>query len=240
MFNLHGRSIYDLVITILLAIAFDGCALNSSHTPVFFSIQYDSSLSRNNLALIIPGMNQTCSDPGYDSIAAFYKYNGITPIYVNINWKVVGIKNLTAAAIQIHDMLKDSFPESQCYLFGFSFGAVISLKLAQLMRVEQVLLCSMSPMFAEDKIHQIFPLGQILGMITDYSKNGLSYSASKGTCVIFLYGDHDSYAINKAIIQNRKDFFTCNETSIVPNARHDISDRSYLMAIQRIVQRIGK
>jgi hypothetical protein len=240
MFYLPGKSIRDFAIIILFAIPFDGCALNSSPTTNFFSINYDSSLSRNNLALIIPGMNQTCSDSEYDSIGAYYTSNGIAPVYVNINWKAVGIKNLSAAAIQLHDMLKDSFPKSHIYLFGFSFGAVISLKLSQLMRAEQVLLCSMSPLFAEDRIHQIFPFGQILGMITDYSKNGLSYSASKGTCVIFLYGDHDSFAVNKAIIQNRKDFFICNETGIVPNARHNVSGRSYLTAIQRIVQRVGK
>ena len=240
MSTLQNRSTLYFALIILFTITLNGSALNPSRTPIFFSIQYDSSLPRNNLALIIPGMNQTCSDPGYDSIGAFYKARGIDPVYVNVNWKAVGIKNLTAAAIQIKDMLKDTFPESHFYLFGFSFGAVISLKLSQMMHAEQVLLCSMSPMFAEDRIHQIFPFGQILGMFTDYSKNGLSYSASKGTCLIFLYGDHDSFAINKSIILNRKTFFTCNETSMVPNARHNISGQSYLTAIHKIVQRFGK
>lgn len=241
MFHFPKRSIGVFTLSILFTLAFNGCASNSSKgTHNFFSIHYDPSLSRNNLALIIPGMNQTCSDPGYDSIGDYYKAKGIAPVYVNINWNAVGIKNLTAAAVQLRDFLNDSFPQSHFYLFGFSFGAVITLKLSQLVRVEQVLLCSMSPLFAEDRTHQIFPFGQILGMVTDYSKNGLSYSASKGTCVIFLYGDHDSFAINKAIIQNRKEFFTCNETGMVPNARHDISGQSYLTAIKRIVQRAGK
>jgi len=77
-------------------------------------------------------------------------------------------------------------------------------------------------------------------MATDYSKNGLSYSASEKMCIIFLYGDHDSFLINKAIIRHRKDFFTCNETRMVPNTGHNISGRSYLTAIQQILQRIGK
>jgi pimeloyl-ACP methyl ester carboxylesterase len=240
MLPLPKKAIGTFAAIILISFAINGCALRSSPSPPFFSIHYDSLLSRNNIALIIPGLNQTCFDPGYDSIGAYYKNNGITPVYVTINWKAVGIKNLSAAASQIHHMLQDSFPLSHFYLFGFSFGAVISLKLSQLTRVEQILLCSMSPMFDEDRIHQIVPFRQLLGIVTDYSKNGLSYSASKGTCVIFLYGDHDSFVINKAIIRNRKDYFTCNETHIVPNAGHNIAGRSYLASIQRIVQRCGK
>lgn len=229
-----------VTIIIIFAIIINGCTSNTSQITKLFSIKYDSSMSKSNLALIIPGMNQTCSYPGYDSIGAFYQSCGITPVYVNINWKAVGIKNLTAASVQLQNMLKDSFPESHFYLFGFSFGAVISLKLSQLIKPEQELLCSMTPAFAEDRIHQIFPFRQILSIITDYSKNGLSYSASERTCVIFLYGDHDSFLINKAIINYRKSFFKCNETLMVPDARHDISSHSYLVTIQQIVQRIGK
>jgi alpha/beta superfamily hydrolase len=214
--------------------------LNSSDNSALFSIQYDSSLPRSNLALIIPGMNQTCSDLGYDFIGTFYKSIGISPVYVNINWKAVGINDLSDAAFQIHNMLKDSFPESNLYLFGFSFGAVITLKLSQLANTEHILLCSMSPLFSEDRIHQIFPFRQILSIVTDYSKNGLSYSSSNKTCVVFLYGDHDSFAITKAIIQNRKEYFTCNQTIIIPNARHNISGSSYLSTIRQTIHRVLK
>jgi hypothetical protein len=155
------KSFCSLIIFILFTITFDSCVSDSSHAPKYFSLQYDSSLSRSKIALIIPGMSQTCSNPGYDSIGVYYKSCGITPVYVNINWKAVGIKNLTAAAVQLRKMLKDSFPQSKIYLFGFSFGAVITLKLSQMIQPEQVLLCSMSPMFAEDRIYQIFPFKQL-------------------------------------------------------------------------------
>ena len=185
-------------------------------------------------------MNQTDSNPGYDSIGVYYKNRGIMPVYVNINWKSVGFNNLSTSAFQIKTLLKDSFPDSHVFLFGFSFGAVISLKLAQLINAEQILLCSMSPAFVEDRVNQRFPFKQISGFFTDYSMNGLSYSANQGKCIYFLYGDHDSFLINKAIIQSRKSFFRCNETIIVKNAHHNISDQTYLKAIYQIVQRINK
>jgi hypothetical protein len=233
-------SIGNLVQFILIAISFYGCATNSSTAKEFFSIVYNDSMPRADIALIIPGLNQTDSDPGYDSIGIFYKSTGITPVYVNIDWKAVGLAKLSAVAEQIAAMLKDTFTDAHIFLFGFSFGAVIALKLSQLIHTEQVVVCSMSPLFAEDRIHQIFPFRQILGIVTDYSSNGLSYSPNLKTCVYFLYGDHDSFVINNAIIQNRKSSFKCSETTIVENARHDISGRSYLKAIKQIVQKISK
>lgn len=240
MFRLNNRWICNSILITFCVIAVSGCTQHSADVSRLFSFHYDSSLPRNNLALIIPGMNQTCSDPGYDSIGAYYKTIGISPVYMNINWKAVGIKNLSNAAFQINNMLRDSFPESHMYLFGFSFGAVITLKLSQLINAEQIVLCSMSPLFAEDRIHQIFPFNQILSFVIDYSKNRLSYASSNKTCVVFLYGDHDSFIINKAIIQYRKEFFTCNETSIVPDARHDISGSSYLSQIRKTIQKVIK
>jgi alpha/beta superfamily hydrolase len=231
--------ISNVTLFVLIVLIGNGYAMNSSSKNLF-SIHYDISIPHDNIALIIPGRNQKNSDPGYDSVGAYYKSKGISPVYVNIDWKVVGIGKLSDAAFQIDSMLKDSFPDSHVFLFGFSFGAVISLKLSQLICAEQIILCSMSPLFSEDRFYQIFPFKQLMGIVTDYSSNGLSYSSSLGTCVYFLYGDHDNFVINKAIIKNRKTSFKCNETRIVANTGHNISSHSYLKAIKQIVQKISQ
>lgn len=240
MFYLKYFLITNAALFILIVLTWDGYAANSSYPKNLFSIHYDVSMPHDNIVLIIPGMNQTDSDPGYDSVGGYYKSKGISPVYVNIDWKAVGIGKLSDAALQIDSMLKDSFPDSHVFLFGFSFGAVISLKLSQLICAEQIILCSMSPLFEEDRVYQIFPFKQIMGLVTDYSTNGLSYSSSLGTCVYFLYGDHDSFVINKSIIKNRKTSFKCDETRIVSNAGHNISSHSYLKAIKQIVQKINQ
>jgi len=240
MYTLKENSITNLSMSILMILILNGCAKNPSMPKKLFSFKYDYSLSHRDIVLIIPGMNQSNTDQGYDSIGEYYKRIGVTPVYVNIDWKIVGIGRLSAAALQINEFLNDSFPDSHLYLFGFSFGAVISLKLSQLKHMENILLCSMSPLFSEDRVHQIFPFKQLLGLITDYSTNGLSYSTCQGTCVHFLYGDLDSFVINEAIITARKMFFKCNETIIVVNARHNISSPQYLKAIKQTIARIAK
>jgi hypothetical protein len=129
----------------LIIFTLSECASDYSPQKPFFSIHYDPLSPRSAIAVIIPGMNQRASDPGYDSIGSFYKIKGITPVYVNIDWKAVGLGKLSAAALQMYGMLKDSFPQSKVYLFGFSFGAVICLKLSQSIQAKHILLCSMSP-----------------------------------------------------------------------------------------------
>jgi hypothetical protein len=226
------------IILIVSLFIFFRCNTGYTEQVKLFTFQYDSSKPLINIALIIPGMDHSASTSGYDSIEAFYENSGITPLFVNIQWKVIGINKLSLIAQQIQGELRDSFPQSTVYLFGFSFGAVISLKLSQLIQAKHILLCSMSPLFDEDRVHQIFPFSQLLGCLTDYSTNGLSYALSKEMCCTFLYGDHDSFVINKNIIKYRKEFFTCNETQIIANAKHDISGKSYLSAVKKIVEGI--
>jgi hypothetical protein len=209
--------------------------------PKLFSIHYDTLSNLNKIAIIIPGKNQGLSSPGYCSIGGFYKSKGICPVYVNVCWGamgIVGINKLSVIAQQIGSMLKDSFPHSHIYLFGFSFGAVISLKLAQQRAAEHVLLCSMSPVFFEDWKCLTFPQKQFLGMFSDFSTNNLSYSMRIDNCVYFLYGDHDTHIITKDIIKRRQTTFRCNETIMVKDGRHDISGQTYQTAIETIVKRI--
>jgi predicted esterase len=223
---------------ILLVIWCVGCSSPSPDPKLLFSIHYNPSMPRANIALIIPGLSESNSDSGYGSIGEYYKSEGITPVFVNIDWKSVGFRKLAVAATQIHTLVNDSFPNSRVYLFGFSFGAAIVLKLSQMVPAEQIILCSMSPVFVEDRVYQVFPLKQLMGLITN-SSNGLSYSVCQRTCVFFLYGDHDSFVINKSIIHNRQSFFTCNETIMVENGRHDISGENYLKAIHHLIRRNG-
>jgi hypothetical protein len=225
---------------VILLLTLSGCGSKSSPLKHLFSIQFDSSMPRNDIVLIFPGLNQSSSSPGYGTIGDYYKHKGITPVFVNIDWKLVGVNKLSCAALAIDTMLKDSFPDSHLFLFGFSFGAAIALKLSQLEKTEQVVLCSMSPVFSEDRSYQVFPFKQIIGLIADYSKNGLSYSNNLGKCVFFLYGTHDNFLINKAIIQNRRLSFKCNETILVDSAHHNISGRTYLAEIDKIVQGISR
>lgn len=237
---IRSNLIFDFILCLSFVFLIDNCASDSRSQINLFSICYDSLMPSDSIALIIPGMNQTNLNPGYDSIGDYYKKKGITPIFININWKSVGPNRLSTAAIQIDSFLKDSFPDSRLFLFGFSFGAVVTLRLSHLVNSDQVILCSMSPLFAEDRAYQIFPFKQLMNFFLNKSSNRLSYSDCTKNRLFFLYGDHDSFLINNAIIKKRESSFKYSKTIFVENGRHKISDHTYLKAVKDIIESIGK
>lgn len=205
-------------------------AAESTH----YSLRYDTS-EVAQVAIIIPGMKQKVSQAEYQEIGGYYKSKGITPVFVDINWDETGIKNLAATARQISAEVNKSFAGSKIYIFGFSFGAVIAYKLAEIINPEQTLLCSMSPVFKEDREHQIFPIKQFAQLASYFWDTDISFAGNNGRCFTFLYGDDDSFLINNSIIENRKTQFKCNKSEIIKEASHDISKPVYLRAIKNII-----
>lgn len=230
------RYTYKMICLILLLLSF-GCSDPATPRQQLFSLQSDLSMPRNRVALIIPGVGQKTSDAEYHMIGDYYKSKGIRPIYVDIDWKRSGLNSLATAASQISSEIIKSYRGSTIYLFGFSSGAVIAYKLSESSNPAHTLLCSMSPVFAEDRKYQISPLRQFMGLVADYSSNHLSYSHNERRCFVFLYGDRE-FLINKSIIEHRKSVFTCSKTITVQGAGHNISDPAYLAAIKNIVTEI--
>lgn len=206
----------------------------NAETPSY-SFQYDTALPREKIAVIVPGMGQKVTKPQYRAIGEYYAKKGITPVYVSVDWKKVGFRDLTHISEEISSALRTSFPSSHLYLFGFSFGAIIAYEVSETIHSDQILLCSLSPLFKEDRQYQIFPFKQIFNLVSDKSLDSLSYLHNKGRCFVFLYGAHDSFLINEAIIEQRKSAFDCSVSMIVKNAGHDVSQKSYLEAIKSII-----
>lgn len=216
-----------------------GCSVQPSAMapPAVYSLQYDTAAPRERVALIIPGLGQKISDPVFRLIADDYQAKGILPVLVAIDWKRVGLHGFTTAAAQIGSGIRRAFPGARMFLFGFSFGAVVAYELSGSLHPDQVLLCSLSPMFVEDREFQFFPLRQIMQLMLKDAGHPLSYAHNRSWYFIFLYGDHDSFLINQAIIAHRRALFPNNRTIIIKNAGHKLSP-AYLGAIKKLVSEI--
>jgi len=194
-------------------------------------------MPRNRIALIIPGTGRKTANTEYQRVGDYYKSKGITPIYVDINWKHAGLANFATAASQIGTDIKKAYPDSKIFLFGFSFGAVIAFKLSESISPAHSLLCSMSPVFAEDRKYQLLPLRPVMWLVAAYSSNHLSYAHSEGRSFVFLYGDSE-FLINKSIVRHRKSVFANSKTITVQGVGHTLSDPAYLAAVKNIVEEI--
>ncbi len=204
----------------------------------FYQLGYTPSASFKKIAVIFTGVGQQTTNLEYTKIGRYYLSKGITPIYVDIDWRRVGLNHLSETADQLGAVICTSFPHSKVYLFGFSFGAVMAYKVSERIASEQALLCSMSPVFDEDRKLQQFPFKQLLGLITNDSKQKLTFAHSRSKGIILLYGEHDSFLINPRMIYFRKNSIANNVSVIVKDAHHDVSGGSYLRAIKTYVEAI--
>jgi hypothetical protein len=185
------------------------------------------------IALILPGFGRKPTGKGYLAIGGFYQARGIAPVYVAIDWRHTRIGNAAAVAERIGSAVRGSLPDVRVWLFGFSFGAAIACKVSESLHCEQVLLCSMSPVFAGDRRHLVFPFRQIMGLFAE-SIDGCTYSPC-GENTVFLYGDHDNFLFRKQLLAHRAEIFSAGRTVVVKGARHNPSGASYREAIRSII-----
>ena len=72
---------------------------------------------------IIPGFKHSPKQKIYQDVGALFKNKGFEVVYVKIDWKFNSFPDW------VNDFLQNYFKEddSKKYLFGFSYGALISL-----------------------------------------------------------------------------------------------------------------
>jgi hypothetical protein len=211
-----------------------GHAAYASAEALPFSLRCDSPPPHDRIVLIVPGMRQKTSDAEYRAVGEYYAARGIAPVFVDIEWGFLGINYLGATAADIGAEVKKTYRDARICLFGFSFGAVIAYKMSGPVHPVHALLCSMSPVFSEDRPCLILPFRLLMGWVSDYSSNRLTYAHDEGECLTFLYGDHDSFLINKSIIDRRRSAFVHSKVVIVKGAGHDLGP-AYLEAIKAVI-----
>ncbi len=193
--------------------------------------------AEKRIALILPGFGRKPTEKGYLAIGGFYQARGIAPVYVAIDWRRTRIGNAAAVALGIASAVRAALPDAGVWLFGFSFGAAIACKVSETLRCEQVLLCSMSPVFSGDRRHLMFPVRQIMGLFAG-SVDRCTYSPCRDNTV-FLYGDHDNFLFRKDLLAHRARIFSAGRTIIVSGARHNPSGEAYRKAIRGIIGEIA-
>ena len=212
-----------------------GCT-NKTEDKKFWSFRYGSHIPNNRIVLIIPGLGQSTLRSEYQKIGEYYESKGITPIYVEIDWRKAGLNKFAFTAFQIGSEIKRKYPENRIYLFGFSFGAVIAYQLSDFVNPAHTFLCSMSPVFAEDCRYQIFPFRQIIGALNSISFKQTALSSVQQSYFAFIYGEHDSFLINNSIIGHRKLELPCSKTFIVKGGTHNLSNPAYLSFIKNYIE----
>ncbi len=190
------------------------------------------------IVYLVPGYGEShLKERGWSKVAKLFESKGITPIHVNINWKETSPERFSDYT---QDFLKEfKRPKNtEVYVLGFSFGAIIAFLTAHKTNPKALILCSLSPYFEED-IPRLKPQWvkwwKKTFVESNYSFAKLAVKIKSKTYIIVE--DIDAKDISYRARDAKKKI--SNATLVVAKgAKHRIIQKEYMMALERVVSKL--
>ena len=190
------------------------------------------------IVYIIPGYGEShLKQRAYNKIAKIFQDYNINPVQVEINWggkSPASFKDYNNDFLEVYKKPKDT----DVYILGFSFGAMIAYLTSLKTKPKILILCSLSPYFEEDMKNmnksdlrwwrQNF-------IDSDYNFNNI---ASNLKCEVYLVvGDkeHKSCLYRAKVSRNK---IRNSHLFIAKGAQHKVGQHEYLGAIRRVISRL--
>ena len=177
---------------------------------------------------IIPWFRHDANTLGYRELSSVLQGKWYKVVFVKITWNFHVMSDyIKQAESQIQDTEKSE-------ILGFSFGAMIALKLSEKNKFGRVFLCSLSPYFSED-LH-LFPkyykLRLWLRRWRDFRDNyhEVDIQNKHKNIYIAIYGSEESERLQNRVVK-MIELLNISEVAIVKWVWHDIAHRKYLEAV---------
>lgn len=186
---------------------------------------------------IIPGYRHIPTQKAYQSLSEILRTEGYNPILVTIPWKAATISANTQYFLKTYKKLQTG----KNYILGFSFGAMIAFLAATKIRVDGLILCSLSPYFKEDLPKKKFKLRSPIQAerYEDFSNLHFASLAKKikAKRIHLLYGSKEARVLIKRVTDAYEQI-ELEEKHIqrVESADHNIGDKRYLQTIHQVAQ----
>jgi len=190
------------------------------------------------VAYIIPGYNEShLKQRGYNKVAKLFEESGITPIHIEIDWKHSDTKCFTDYTEQFLKVYKTQ-RNTETYILGFSYGAMIAFLTATKTKPTALILCSLSPFFEEDLV-DLKPAWvrwwKKNFTESDYSFTKIAQKIKTETFLIVGEKEDESCIIRA---RDAKKKIQDNHLSIAKGAEHKIGQEEYLKMVKNVISKI--
>ena len=190
----------------------------------------------NKVVYIIPGLGDSVGDKKYAGVVQLFKNKGFKTVPVKITWNHKVMSDYVREFLSQFDQHEST---DEIYLFGFSFGAVISLISSEKVNPKMQFLCSLSPYFKEDlpDIKCWWKVFMGINRIKDFEKLSFDELTKNIKCKTYLFaGTKEPEAERKAKLANQK--IRNSELFIINGAKHDISQKVYADRLVEVISKI--
>ncbi|OGL25105.1 hypothetical protein A3A68_02240 [Candidatus Saccharibacteria bacterium RIFCSPLOWO2_01_FULL_48_13] len=188
--------------------------------------------------LFVPGFRENLESRNYRSILNGFEAKGYKVKFVAINWS----RNTVSDWVKEFDDMYQKYNPKKTILAGFSYGAIISLVSASKRSPSELWLFSLSARFHED-----FPrLKKSTLRIMGKSKRRLEafnnlrfYDLSKTVdCKTLIFVGEEEAKDDPALLERAKEahkLIPNNQLILVSGAPHDVSNKKYIVAIEKAI-----
>lgn len=185
---------------------------------------------------IIPGFREKISHKQYVGLRNAFPKKDFDVVLVPIVWD----RRVMTDWIDQFSECYESHRGKKNIVLGFSYGAMIALLTAKTLRPDRLILCSLSPYFAEDLPKIPMWWKRFIGKrrTEDFSRYSMK-KAVKGisiTTTVFIGGGEQKKfpQLKRRCVEGAKELSA--SLIVVPNVLHDIGDPRYRVAIVREVR----
>ncbi len=183
---------------------------------------------------IIPGFRHLPTNKAYKEIAKLLKTEGYDPIPVTIPWKQTTISENTEYFLKKFKRKLHQDGMQKVYILGFSFGAMIAFLASTKVKVNGLILCSLSPFFKEDVLKKVKSLRD-----KDFSQLHCATLAKRimAKKILMLYGAKETKPLIKRVTTAYEQIPSDNKYLFaIQKTEHDIADKKYVYAIHQITK----
>jgi len=185
---------------------------------------------------LIPGFKTQISDIRYHWLILYLQSKKYEVQPVPITWKN---QTVTQNAGEFLNFFQNNKSKNN-YVFGFSYGAVIALMTAGVVKPKKLILCSLSPDFKEDS--ELMPnwLKKYIGAnryIDTKNRSAVKLAKSLEVETVIFCGEKESVdypQLLKRCAETAK-FVKNSQLIMVKDAPHDISFPTYQAAIKKVI-----
>ncbi len=198
-----------------------------------------SNKSDSKTFFIVPGFKMKAGDPSYSWLVKYSEEKKMSVIKVPVKWDNTVVSENAKDFIDFYNKNKSEVN----YILGFSYGSVITLLDANILKPNKIFLCSLSPDFVEDRHMMEEGVIKFIGKkrYTDtLTRSGKELAKNLQVPSVVFYGEAEGreYPQLKLRAEETVRLAKNSKLVIVKDAPHQIDFPSYVEAIKREIDKI--
>ena len=189
------------------------------------------------IVYIIPGLGESIEDKRYAGVVELFAKKGFKIIPVRITWKNRVMSDYVKESLLQFNQHTD---KDEIYLFGFSFGAIISFVASPQINPKMQFLCSLSPYFKEDlpTIKEWWKKFMGKNRINDFETLSFDDISEKVKCKTYIFAGTSEGPEVVRRAKSAKKQIEGSELFMIDGAKHDISQDVYADKLVEVISGI--